>query len=78
MGKYNFHDFDDLKNFMKQKNFKKIFLISGKNSFTKSGANKMILPFLKSKNVQMYFKKSNYPEYNELKNIILFITQLIW
>ena len=30
MVKYNFQDFDDLKNFMKQKSFKKIFLISEK------------------------------------------------
>ena len=55
MVKYNFQDFDDLKNFMKQKSFKKIFLISGKNSFVKSGAKKMILPFLKSKTIQIYF-----------------------
>lgn len=75
MVKYNFQDFDDLKNFMKQKSFKKIFLISGKNSFVKSGAKKMILPFLKSKTIQIYFKKSYYPEYSELKNIINFINQ---
>ena len=56
MVKYNFQDFDDLKNFMKQKSLKKIFLISGKNSFVKSGAKKMILPFLKSKTIQIYFK----------------------
>ena len=61
MGKYNFHDFDDLKNFMKQKNFKKIFLISGKNSFTKSGANKMILPFLKSKMYKCTLKSQTIP-----------------
>ena len=75
MVKYNFQDFDDLKNFMKQKSFKKIFLISGKNSFVKSGAKKMVLPFLKSKTIQIYFKKSYYPEYSELKNIINFINQ---
>ena len=35
----------------------------------------MILPFLKSKTIQIYFKKSYYPEYSELKNIINFINQ---
>lgn len=69
MHRYSFQDFDDLKRFIKQKNFKRIFLITGKNSFNKSGAKKIVIPILKSKIVNIYFKKLNFPELNELKQI---------
>lgn len=75
MNKYNFQDLKDLKKFIGQKNFKKIFLITGRNSFNKSGAKNIIEPMLKSKIVNIYFKKSNYPELEELKQILNKINQ---
>ena len=66
----NFHNLKDLKVFINSARFKKILLITGKNSFLKSGANEWITPYLKNKNVQIYFKKSYYPEITELQSII--------
>tara|TARA_X000000950_G_C13910264_1_gene658715 strand:+ start:3563 stop:4684 length:1122 start_codon:yes stop_codon:yes gene_type:complete len=52
-------------------NYEKIFIITGKNSFYKSGANKYF-EFLqkdKKKSTTIYFKKKKIPEISELKNI---------
>ena len=54
---------------IKKKNLKKIFIISGKNSFYKSKAN-VFLKFPKNKIIKFYFKKSKLPEFNELKSIL--------
>ena len=43
MDNYNFKNFDDLKKFIEQKKFEKIFLITGKKSYFKSGAEKKSL-----------------------------------
>ena len=47
----------------------KIFIITGKNSFYKSGANKIIENVLKKKTNKIYFKKKSVPEFNELIEI---------
>ena len=59
-------DFDKI---IKKVKFKKIFIITGKNSFYKSKAN-VLLKFPKDKIIKFYFKKSKLPEFSEL-NIIL-------
>ena len=48
---------------------KKIFIISGKNSFFKSGAKKFFLKKIKKDNSIFYFKKSKNPEIKELIKI---------
>ena len=40
MDNYNIKNFDDLKKFIEKKKFEKIFLITGKKSYFKSGAEK--------------------------------------
>ena len=64
------HDLQNLKLFIRNKAFRKIFILTGKKSFSKSGAKKLLSPMLKSKNTYFYFKKSYFPEFKELKNII--------
>ena len=51
-----------------QKNFKKIIVFAGKQSFYKSGANKILKLFTEKKNVKLIFKNKNIPDSNELKN----------
>jgi alcohol dehydrogenase len=60
---------------LKEKKYKKIFIITGQNSFYKSGANKIIEKLVKNINVKLYFKKSYYPEINELKEIVTLINK---
>ena len=59
-------------------NYEKIFIITGKNSFYKSGANKYF-EFLqkdKKKSTTIYFKKKKIPEISELKNIKKMVEKL--
>ena len=60
----------DLENFLKAKNIKNVFIISGLNSYVKSGAKKIMKKFLLNKKTKFFFKKSALPEINELKRII--------
>jgi alcohol dehydrogenase class IV len=60
----------DLDVFFSEKKFKKIFLITGKNSFNKSGANKIFNKYLENRETITYFKKNYIPEFSELKEII--------
>ena len=60
---------NDFNKLIQKEKFKKIFIISGKNSFYKSSAN-TFFRFPKKKNFKNFFKKSKLPEFNEL-NIIL-------
>jgi alcohol dehydrogenase class IV len=50
----------------------KIFLITGKNSFIKSGAIK-IIPDKIRKKIKFFYKKNSIPELRELKKIVLAI-----
>jgi len=65
----NVYKIDDLNELIKKKNFNKIFLISGKNSFYKSKAN-LFFKFPKKNIIKFYFKNSLNPEYEELKVIL--------
>ena len=60
----------EFKKLISSNSIKKIFLISGKKSFYKTGANKLLLDNLKKKNIYLYLKKSYLPEFEELKKII--------
>lgn len=60
---------NDFNKLIQKEKFKKIFIISGKNSFYKSSAN-TFFRFPKKKILKIFFKKSKLPEFNEL-NIIL-------
>ena len=54
----------------KKYNNKKLLIITGKKSYYKSGAQDLI-KFIKTKNLEFYFKQSSIPELNELKEMIL-------
>ncbi len=60
----------DLDSFFKKENFSKIFIICGKNSFSNSGAEKMMKEFKIKSETKIYYKKSFSPQVEELKNII--------
>ena len=50
---------------------KKIFIITGKNSFIKSGAKKKLKFMFKKNNFLCYFKKNDLPEYSEFSKLII-------
>tara|TARA_B100000029_G_scaffold176343_1_gene173667 strand:- start:4700 stop:5806 length:1107 start_codon:yes stop_codon:yes gene_type:complete len=52
------------------KSIKKILLISGQNTYYKTGAKEKFKSILKTKETFLYIKKSNIPDYYELKKII--------
>ena len=60
-----------LKTFINKKCFKKIFILTGENSFLVSGANKFIKKIIKDKKVKVYYKNSDYPIVDELIDITL-------
>ena len=60
----------DLDSFFKKEKFSKIFIICGKNSFSNSGAEKMMKEFKIQSETKIYYKKSFSPQVEELKNII--------
>ena len=60
----------EIKKIINNNKIKKILLISGKNSFYKTGADKLFLEILKEKTLQIYFKKNFLPELNEVSEII--------
>ena len=59
-----------IKNFILKNKINKILIISGQNSFYKTGADKLFLEILKKNQIFLYLKKKNLPEYTELKKII--------
>ncbi len=59
----------DFNKLIQKNEFKKIFIISGKNSFYKSKAN-IFFKFPKKKILKFFFKKSKLPQLNELNIII--------
>ena len=62
--------FDELSILFEEKNFQKILIITGKNSFEKSGAKAKLEKLLQNKNHKTFFKENDYPEINELKVFI--------
>ena len=55
----------EIKDFFNDKRLNNIFVLSGKNSYIKSGAKKFLDPILKNKKAFVYLKKSYYPEFND-------------
>ena len=62
-----------LSRILKHKN--KIFVITGRNSFYKTKANKIFSKLFKTKKIHFYFKKSSVPEVKECKIISNLIFQ---
>lgn len=66
-------DQNDLRILIKKKKFKKIFVVTGKNSFYKSGISKIINFKDIKKNFIFYFKTHYLPEVKELKKIVILL-----
>jgi len=62
--------YGNLRIFLRHNKFKKIFILTGKNSFYKSSADKILEKTLIKQNKKIFFKKSLFPEIKELKIII--------
>ena len=60
----------DIKKFINDKKFKKIFILCGKKSFITSGAKNFFIDYLKTKDTKLFYKLSDYPILDELINII--------
>lgn len=65
---------DELSFLFEENNFQKILIITGKNSFKKSGAKIKLEKLLQKKILRTFFKENDYPELNELKGFISVIT----
>jgi len=61
---------EDIKNFIKDKTFKKIFILCGKKSFAASGARKFFNQLLDNKEIKFFYKSSELPIFEELIEII--------
>ena len=61
----------DLKHYLNSEKIKKIFILTGKNSYKKSGAKNIFNNLIKLKHNYFYYKTSYYPDLIELKKIIL-------
>ena len=61
---------EDIKKFIKDKSFKKIFVLCGKNSFVTSGAEELFKKIIIDKEIKLFFKKSELPILEELIEII--------
>ena len=57
----------DVKNFLNDSNFKKIFLLCGKKSFITSGAEKFVKNEAKHKEIKFHYKSSEIPTLIELR-----------
>lgn len=66
-------DINNFLNIVKKDKYKKILIISGRNSFFKSGANVKFKKSFVNKKVNFFFKNGNFPEIVELKRIISYI-----
>ena len=61
---------EDIKKFINDKSFKKIFILCGKKSFVKSGAEKLFKKIIINKEIKLFYKKSELPILEELIEII--------
>ena len=61
---------EDIKKFIGEKPLKKILLLSGENSFNKTGAKKIFKEYLKKNEFKIFLKKKKLPEIDELEKII--------
>ena len=60
------------KTYIKNESFKKIFIITGVNSFNKSGAKQLIAKDI-IKKTKIYYKKNSIPEIKELTKIVTLV-----
>lgn len=61
---------EDIKNFIYDKGFKKIFVLCGKKSFVTSGAQNFFNKLFENKEIKLFYKNSELPVYEELIKII--------
>jgi len=61
---------EDIKIFINDKSFKKIFVLCGKKSFVTSGAEKLFKKIIIDKEIKLFYKKSELPILEELIEII--------
>ena len=61
---------DDIKKFVNDKSFKKIFILCGKRSFPISGAEIFFKKMISEKETKLFYKKSEFPILEELIEII--------
>ena len=61
---------EDIKKFIEDKGFKKIFVLCGKKSFVTSGAEIFFNKLLNKKEIKLFYKNSELPVLEELINII--------
>ena len=61
---------DDIKKFINDKSYKKIFILCGNKSFITSGAKNFFNELLKKKELKFFYKKSDLPIFEELIEII--------
>ena len=61
---------EDIKKFIKDKSFKKVFVLCGKKSFVTSGAENFFKELLNDKEIRLFYKNSELPILEELINII--------
>ena len=61
---------EDIKKFINDKSFKKIFVVCGKKSFVTSGAELLFKELLNNKESKLFYKSSELPVLEELIKII--------
>jgi alcohol dehydrogenase class IV len=61
---------EDIKKFINDKSFKKIFILCGKKSFATSGAEELFKKIVIDKEIKLFYKKSELPILEELIEII--------
>jgi len=61
---------EDIKKFINDKSFKKIFILCGKKSFITSGAENLFKKLIIDKEIKLFYKKSELPILEELIEII--------
>ena len=64
------NSFEDIKKFINDKSFNKIFILCGKKSFVISGAKNLFKKFISDKEVKFFYKNSELPILEELIKII--------
>ena len=67
---FNLSKKKDLETFIKKEKFKRIFILTGNNSYKLSGIKETLEKLCKNKVNIFYFKKNKIPEYSELLEIM--------
>ena len=60
----------EFKQLLLEDKLKRVFILSGENSFYKTGANKIIEHLVNKDKYKIFLKKTKLPEFEELKKII--------